>query len=107
MTWTSPMQVSRQCQFDMGLGLYLDLYSNLGEESFKEGFRRLYYATKWEGNVSCTNPLRGLCLLKESFVERSSPADADIAAPIIDLWYWGDPLGRVSRICFKNNPRTP
>ena len=87
-------QVSRKCQFDMGLGLYLDLYSNLGEESFKEGFRRLYYATKWDGNVSCANPLRGLCLFKESFVERASPADADIAAPIIDLWYWGDPLGK-------------
>ena len=90
------LQVSRRCQYDMGLGLYLDLYSNLGEEAFKEGFLRLYYATKGDDNVSCTNPLRGLCLFKDSFVKRASPPDAAIAGPIIDLWYWGDPLGKGS-----------
>ena len=90
----SESEADTRCHYDMGMGLYLHLYTNLDNKSFHEGFRRLYQSVKWEGNQDCSNPDRGLCLVREAFVNHASAANAAIAEEIIDHWYYGDPLGK-------------
>ena len=87
-----------RCHYDLSLGLYSDLYSNLGDEAFREGFRRLYLEAQLEGHDQiCYNPERGRCLVREGFVTGASAANAAIAEEIIDHWYYGDPLGKAKQ----------
>ena len=83
-----------RCHYDMGMGLYLHLYSSLNNEVFHEGLSRLYHSTQWFGNLDCDGDKRGLCLVRDAFVDHATPADAAIAAKIIDRWYYGYPLGK-------------
>ena len=82
------------CHYDMGLGLYLHLYTSLENEVFHEGLSRLYQSTQYFGNLDCDGDKQGLCLVRDAFVNHATPADAAIATEIIDYWYYGDPLGK-------------
>ncbi len=89
------VNVPSSCSYDMGIAFYLDLYSQLGDRAFRQGFRQLYLeARKPSHDQTCYDPERGLCLVRKSFVDSASPSKAAVAAKIIEKWYYGDPLGK-------------
>lgn len=85
---------SSGCAYSLGLGLFMDLYQNLGREEFQQGFGGLYVMLESEANVDCADQVIGVCYVRAAFVDDASPASAAIAAEIIDRWYYGNPMGR-------------
>ena len=80
------------CMYSLGLGLFMDLYHQLGATTFREGFGSLYLKLKAEEHGECTGLERGVCYVKAAFVDDASPAAAAIAEQIIDKWYYGSPI---------------
>ena len=86
------------CNYILGRGMFLDLYRNLGDKAFREGFGNLYL-TMWndlavwgEENLDeCTGIDKGLCYLREAFVADAPPEQASIADAIITRRYYGSP----------------
>ena len=87
---------SSGCDYILGRGVFLDLYGNLGDEAFREGFGNLY-VTMWsdlavsgdEKLDECTGIDKGLCYLREAFVADAPPEQASIADAIITRRYYG------------------
>ena len=80
------------CAYTLGRGLFIDLYDNLGDEAFRQGFRKLYITMRDEVyDEKCLGVERGICFVSEAFVVNASTESAAIAEPIIDLWYYGTP----------------
>ena len=79
------------CPYVMGLGLFADLYTQLGDRKFRHGFRRLYLKARDGAHKNtCVELERAVCLVREAFVTDAATArDAAIAEPIIDFWYYG------------------
>ncbi len=78
------------CNYQLGAGLFLDLYNTLGEQTFREAYSRLY---TWLADdalrVRCgTEPPRGHCYVHASFVEYL-PEHANLTAPILEKHYYG------------------
>ena len=87
---------SSGCDYILGRGMFLDLYRNLGDEAFREGFGNLYLAmwndlAVWgeEKLDECTGIDKGLCYLREAFVADAPPEQAAIADAIITRRYYG------------------
>ena len=78
------------CNYQLGAGLFLDLYNTLGEQTFREAYSRLYTWLRDDAlRVRCgTEPPRGHCYVHASFVEYL-PEHADVTAPILEKHYYG------------------
>lgn len=95
---------SSRCNYTFGRELYFDLYQQLGNFAFRQGFTRLYLILASATGRSepfhndkyydkCRGPEQGLCYVREAFVTQAAPTDAAVANEIINYWYYGDPLG--------------
>ena len=87
-----PDTILTNCHYRLGRGLYIELYEILGEEAFRQGFRRLYLKMRDEELYDgCTGPERGVCYVRAAFVTDALPESAALAAPVIARWYYGPP----------------
>ena len=76
--------------------MFLDLYQNLGDEAFRQGFRDLHSMTfvhSYEDfdfdSLLYTGPHAGLSYIKAAFVTGATPENAAIAEEIINRRYYG------------------
>ena len=93
-----------QCNYSLGLRLFMDLQRTLGAERFQRGFRQLYLASTVEGDphVYPTTSL-GIGHVKEAF-----RADDGAAEIVIDRWYDGTQPHDLSRVDRSQvNPSLP
>ena len=87
-----PSHTLENCHYRLGRGLYIELYETLGEEAFRQGFRRLYLKMRDEELYDeCTGPERGVCYVRAAFVTDALPESAALAAPVIARRYYGPP----------------
>ncbi len=78
------------CAYSLGRGLFLDLHETLGDESFRQGFERLYLAMRDDSfDEECSGPERGVCYVRAAFVDGAAPESAALAGPVIARWYDG------------------
>ena len=78
------------CNYTMGYGIFAALYHTLGDAEFRRGFGSLYLKINHlEHDVECSGVERGICYLREAFIEDASPVFADAASVVIDRWYYG------------------
>ena len=79
------------CPYVMGFGLFVDLYTNLGDWAFRHSFRRVHLKARDGAHKdTCVDMRRAVCLVKQAFVtDAATPRDAAIAEPIINRWYFG------------------
>ncbi len=81
-----------QCEYTLGRGLFNELYDTLGDEQFRQDFRRLYLSMREETlNDRCSGLDKGICYVRYAFIESTSQAAAAKAEPIITRWYSGNP----------------
>ena len=79
------------CNYTMGYGIFAALYNGLGDAEFRRGFGSLYLKIKHlEHDVDCSGVERGVCYLREAFIEDASPGFSDAASAVIDRWYYGN-----------------
>ena len=72
-----------QCNYSLGLRLFMDLHRTLGAERFRQGFRELYLASKAERDAhDYPTTSLGIGQVKEAF--RSDDGAAEI---VIARWY--------------------
>ena len=82
--------VTVDCPYVMGLGLFADLYENLGDRTFRQAFRRLYLKVRDGAHeTTCVGLERAVCLVREAFEIDATPKAAAIAGPITNRWYYG------------------
>ena len=78
------------CSYTLGRAMFVDLYNNLGEETFRRGFMDLYLRifgfTPSEG---CIGIDKSVCQLKAAFVDGAAPEDAAVTEEIINRRYYG------------------
>ena len=88
------LEIGRQCEFDLGYKLFLDLYRSLGDEPFRQGFRKLYEMQR-DGDYkeSCYGEGFSGCVVKAAFIDDADPHHAAIADRIINRWYHGADRG--------------
>ena len=78
------------CMRRLGLGLYTDLFSRLGEEEFRRSFGSLYLKMRHrQHDNECAGIDYGLCYINEAFVEEAASEHSAIAADVISHWYYG------------------
>lgn len=78
------------CNYLLGARIFHDLYESLGDEAFRQGFRRLYLNGQDEfADLTCVGIDRGLCQIKAAFVSSASPREAAIAEKVINRNYHG------------------
>ena len=78
------------CNYDMGSGMFVDLYNNLGKELFRRGFSDLYLRIwGFVPTEGCIGFDGGVCYLKAAFVDSAAPEDAAVAEEIINRRYYG------------------
>ena len=83
-----------QCEYSLGSALFVDLYHSLGDQAFRDGFRRLYLRLEiHESEEVCFGLESGACYVKLAFVTDASPEAAAIALPIINRRYYGSEHG--------------
>ena len=82
------------CPYSLGSGLFVDLYRSLGDEAFRQSFRRLYLKMhRRVHDFECKGLERGVCYVKIAFLTDAAPQAAAIALPIINRWYYGSEHG--------------
>ncbi len=82
------------CPYNLGSGLFVDLYHSLGDDAFRQSFRRLFVKLSYSHHIDeCKGVERGVCYVKAAFVTDDSPDSAMIAEPIINRWYYGSEHG--------------
>ena len=80
----------RDCEYGLGLGMFLDLYRSLGDEAFRQSFRRLYLKLEHEEHIEeCRGKEAGVCYMKYAFVYDAGQKSSAIADRIINRWYHG------------------
>ena len=85
---------SSGCAYSLGRGLFADLYGVLGDDTFRQGFRRLHLTMRDNvHDAECTGIQKGICYVKRAFVTDASPEAALLAEPAINRWYYGSPEG--------------
>ena len=74
--------------------MFLDLYQELGRETFRQRFASLYtkLSTREHDNV-CTGLGRSLCYVRAAFVNDAAGEATAVAEKVINDWYYGNPLG--------------
>ena len=78
------------CNYSMGRSMFFDLYNNLGEEAFRQGFRSLnMHIHGLMPGEGCIGIDEGVCYLKAAFVDGLAPDKATVAEEIINRRYFG------------------
>ena len=78
------------CNYTLGEGLFLDLYLELGQETFTLGMGNLYRkALRDDPDDDCEGIYGTLCHLQAAFIAAVSPEKAEAFNAIIDRWYHG------------------
>ncbi len=93
--WSRGLE-GRLCRYPMGRRFFLDMYYNLGEAAFLEGFRNLHlrYYTLGDPEDECEGDLIDVCHVEAAFTAGVSGEEARRARDVIDHWYSGsDPQG--------------
>ena len=74
----------------MGYGIFAALYDELGDVEFRRGFGSLYLKiNNLEHDAKCSGVDRGICYLREAFIEDASPGNfTDTASEVIERWYY-------------------
>ena len=76
------------CNYALGEQIFLDLYNNLGEETFRQGFRSLYLKSQAEDySDDCEGTDLGICHLVAAFKADASAAQAGKVDEIVARWY--------------------
>ena len=91
-------QRGRNCYTDAGPPLISKLQNNLPRDAFRDGIRAVYSSARedsYRGYISCPKGSRGICQLWQGFITQATPANAAIAEPIINKWYFGSEQGYV------------
>ena len=89
-------QRGRNCYSDAGPPLISKLQNNLSRDAFRDGIRAVYSSARedsYRGYISCPKGSRGICQMWQGFVTQATPANAAIAEPIINKWYFGSEQG--------------
>ena len=76
------------CSYSLGQGLFLDLYRELGRDTFRQGFARLH--THFSPGLKYGES--SIIYVRVAFVDDAAPEAAAIAERVIDKWYNGDPF---------------
>lgn len=88
---------SNVCAYRLGRDFFNDLYDTLGDEAFRQGFRRLYLSLRdLSYDAQCAGLEEGVCYVKKAFVADADPETAALAEPVINQRYYGDPEGSAS-----------
>ena len=62
------------CNYSMGYGIFAALYHTLGDAEFRRGFGSLYLKINHlEHDVECSGVERGVCYLREAFIDEMTP----------------------------------
>ena len=76
------------CNYSLGEALFLDLYNNLGEETFRQGFRNLYLKSQRDDAADdCEGTDLGICHLEAAFKAGVSDEVAAQVDEIVGRWY--------------------
>ena len=77
-----------KCYYSLGEALFLDLYHNLGEETFRQGFRNLYLKSLRDDDADdCEGTDLGICHLEAAFKAGVSDEVAAQVDEIVGRWY--------------------
>ncbi len=79
------------CHYRMGFRVFYDLYTALGEQEFRRGFRELYLklARKYVDS-ECMGSGASLCFMRAAFLTSApDPAVGAVAWHYIHRWYYG------------------
>ena len=78
------------CNYRLGEQVFVDLYETLGEETFRQGFRRLYLKSQRDDPTDgCEGARLGVCHVAAALKDGAS---ADVIAKVdevINRWYYG------------------
>ena len=74
-----------RCNYSLGERLFVDLYQTLGEDTFQEGFRRLYLASEIEDE---TDNRRGTSVRIEH-VTQAFRSGRGLESAVLNRWYHG------------------
>ena len=78
------------CNYTLGESLFLDLYLELGQETFTKGMGNLYRkALRDDPDDDCEGIYGTICHLSAAFKAAVSPDKAETVKAIIDKWYYG------------------
>ena len=92
---TTQLGGTAACDYELGEGLFRDLYQNMDEVQFRLSFRRLHLRKEFFGvqrgrcDLAVTERL-DMCNLRESFTAFVSPEDRPRIEAIIDRWHYGE-----------------
>ena len=79
------------CNYTLGEGLFIDLYQELGEETFLQGMGNLYRKTlRDDPSDDCEGTYAEICHLRHAFHTAVPPGDAARVKAIVDKWYYGE-----------------
>ena len=76
------------CDYYLGEQLFLDLYHNLGRETFRQGFRSLYLKSQQDDPTDeCEGTFLDICHVEAAFKAGISAEVAAKVDEVIDRWY--------------------
>ena len=79
------------CNYTLGESLFIDLYQELGEETFLRGMGNLYRKTLLDDpSDDCEGTYAEICHLRHAFHTAVPQGDAARVKAIIDKWYHGE-----------------
>ncbi len=79
------------CNYTLGEGLFIDLYQELGEDTFLRGMGNLHRKTRRDDPADdCEGTYATICHLRHAFHTAVPPGDAARVKAIIDKWYHGE-----------------
>ena len=79
------------CHYSLGERVFQDLYRELGEETFREGLRRLYLLRVADDpRDDCQGPYMGLCHVATAFKAGITEETAQKVDQVLACWYYGD-----------------
>ena len=79
------------CKYTLGESLFIDLYQELGEETFLRGMGNLYRKTlRDDPSDDCEGTYAEICHLRHAFHTAVPQGDAARVKAIIDKWYYGE-----------------
>ena len=86
-----PGSNASRCFYSLGEALLLDLYQQIGDDSFRQGLRNLYRQTLADDPAdSCRGTKLGICHLEAAFKDGVSPEVAAKVDEIVGKWYYGN-----------------
>ena len=88
-TWAATVKANWfRCNYSLGEAFFLDLYNNLGEETFRQGFRNLYLKSlRDDATDDCEGTDLGICHLVAAFKADVSDEVAATVDEIVGRWY--------------------